>query len=145
MELDNLLIECRQEGEQLRGLILTEGRAAAGGRRELFAPGSVVWPADGIALLDGHGGDRLAQVYPARHGNEIRIATPVTDRIRQAVESGKAKMSIEFRSLQEQTTAGGVREVLRAVVHAAALVASPEYTQTSAEIRTKDRRRWLLL
>ena len=28
----------------LRGVMLTEGRAASGGRAEVFAPGSVSWP-----------------------------------------------------------------------------------------------------
>ena len=48
-------------------------------------------------------------------------------------------MSVEFRSVEERTTAGGVRELLRAVVDAAALVSSPEYDTTTAEVRKRAR------
>ena len=40
----------------LRGVMLQEGRAASGGRKELFAPGSVSWPHDGVAILTEHHG-----------------------------------------------------------------------------------------
>ena len=44
------------------------------------------------------------------------------------MKAGKRFMSVEFQAVEERTTAGGVRELLRAVVDAAALVvASPEY------------------
>ena len=46
-------------------------------------------------------------------------------------------MSVEFHALEERTTAGGVREVLRAFVPDAALVAQPEYDTTVAEIRRR--------
>ncbi len=108
----------------LRGVILTEGRAASGGRAELFAPGSVVWPSDGIGILTEH-----------RATGEIRVEARATDAIRRAVDvAGRRYMSVEFHAQEERTTAGGVREVLRAMVDAAALVCSPEYDVTSAEI-----------
>ena len=45
-------LELRQEGRELVGVILQEGRAATGGLAEVFAPnGSVEWPADGIDIL----------------------------------------------------------------------------------------------
>lgn len=67
-----------------------------------------------------------------------------TEGIRQAVEAGRKFMSVESRSLSERTTRGGVREVLRALVDAIALTASPEYDTTAAEVRSKQRRRvWL--
>ena len=46
-------------------------------------------------------------------------------------------MSVEFHALEERTTAGGVREVLRALVPSAALVADPEYDTTEAEVRRR--------
>ena len=53
-------------------------------------------------------------------------------------------MSVEFRALEERTTKAGVREILSAYVAAAALVASPEYDSTTAEVRERKRRRlWL--
>ena len=54
-------VELREadDGPMLRGVVLQEGRAAAqGGRAEVFAPLSVVWPSDGIALRGEHRGAR---------------------------------------------------------------------------------------
>ena len=54
---------------------------------------------------------------------------------------------MEFKSIEERTTRGGVRELLRAVVDAAALVSSPEDdVDATAEVRKKAaprRRLWL--
>jgi len=138
-------VELREEGEALHGVIIQEGRAATGGRAEVFAPNSVEWPSGGIAILDGHGGTELGRAMPSRgETGEIRISTPATDAIRAAIRAGRRFMSVEFRALAERTTRGGVREVLRAMVDAAALVANPEYDTTAAEVRDAPRRRiWL--
>ena len=128
-------VRASEDGPMLRGVILTEGRAASGGRAELFAPGSVVWPSDGIGILTEH-----------RATGEIRVEARATDAIRRAVDvAGRRYMSVEFHAQEERTTAGGVREVLRAMVDAAALVCSPEYDVTSAEIRrSRGPRLWWL-
>ena len=34
----------------LRGVMLQEGRAASGGRAEVFTPGSVEWPSEGVVV-----------------------------------------------------------------------------------------------
>lgn len=131
----------------LRGIMLTEGRAASGGRAEVFTPGSVTWPQDGVAILTEHRGkvEARGQVVRERDGR-LTLTARATEGIRKAVGAGKRFMSVEFRSIEERTTAGGVRELLRAVVDAAALVASPEYDSTLAEVRKKSsprRRFWL--
>ena len=141
-------VECRSapDGPMLRGVILQEGRAATGGRAELFAPGAAVWPSDGIAILAEHRGAELARAVPTREPNgEIRIETLATPAIFAAVEQGgKRHMSIEFRSVREVRTAGGIREIQRAHVDAAALTDRPEYGQARAEVRQrKGRRLWL--
>ena len=46
-------------------------------------------------------------------------------------------MSVEFHALEEQTTAGGIREIRRAFVPDVALVDDPEYGQTAAELRQR--------
>ncbi len=131
-----MLAELRQSGEAFHGVILTEGRAASGGRAEIFTPGSLVWPESGIAITSGHGGERLANAVPSRGaGGEIRIEARATEALRAAVGAGRKFMSIEFRSLSERTTKAGVREIFRAFVDVAALVASPEYDTTKAEVR----------
>lgn len=124
----------------LRGVMLTEGRAASGGRAEVFAPGSVTWPHDGVAIRTRHGGgvETRAQVLRGRDGT-LSVTARATDAIRAAVKAGKRFMSVEFRALEERTTRGGVREVLRAFVDAAALVSAPEYDTTGAEVRARGR------
>ena len=126
------------DGPMLHGVILTEGRAARGGRAELFAPGAVVWPSDGIAIRLEHRGAEAARAVPTREGTEVRISTPATPDIFRAVRDGRRWMSVEFTSLRETRTAGGVREIESALVDGAALVETPEYQQTRAEVREVD-------
>ena len=129
----------------LRGTMLQEGRAASGGRAELFAPGSVSWPSEGVGILTQHRGtvETRGQVVRQRDG-KLTLTARATDAIKQAVASGRRWMSVEFVSVEERTTQAGVREILRALVPAAALVSSPEYDTTTAEIRGKRRMRvWL--
>lgn len=136
-------VECRgsAQGPMLRATIVTEGRAASGGLSELFAPGSLLWPPEGISIRAVHLGPELAKAVPMREtSGEIRIETRATPDIYAALNAGKKFASVEFRSIDERTTAGGVRELLQAVVIGAALVDSPEYDTTRAEIRTRRRR-----
>ena len=99
---------------RLHATILQEGRAAAGGRNELFAPGSVLWPEAGIAIRTEHHGRAEANAMPTRQpGGEIRIAAKATPAIVAAVAAGRKAMSVEFTALRETRTAGGVREITR--------------------------------
>ena len=134
-----------EAGPELHGVMLTEGRAASGGRREVFVPGSVSWPAGGVEVLPRHYAEAEARVFPVRHRDgRLTVRTRATEAIREAVESGRRFMSVEFVALEERTTAGGVREILSALVPRAALVRTPEYDTTAAEIRGRERRRvWL--
>ena len=125
---------------RLHGVILQEGRAAAGGRNELFAPGSVLWPETGVAIRTEHRGRAEAHALPARQPDgSIAIAAKATPAIVAAVKAGRKSMSIEFVSLRETRTAAGVREIERAFVDGAALVNpdDAEYHQTHAEVRTR--------
>ena len=138
-------VELREatDGPMLRGIMLPEGRAAQGGRAEVFAPQSVVWPSEGVKILAEHRGSELARTIPARgEDGSLRIETPATPEIREAYKTRKY-FSVEFHSLREIKTAGGVREIQLAFVEAAALVTAPEYQQSVAEIRSKRRRIWL--
>ena len=134
-------VELRDAGRTLYGTLITEGRAASGGRAEVFTPGSVEWPSVGVGILTAHRAAPEVRATPERQSDgRITIAARATDAIRQAVASGKRFMSVEFHALAERTTAGGVREVLRALVPDVALVESPEYDSTGAEIRRRGRR-----
>ena len=121
----------------LHGVIIQEGRAATGGRREVFAPGAVEWPTAGVGIMLKHRGaiETRGQVIRGRDGR-LTLTARATDEIRQAVADGKRYMSVEFTALNERTTKGGVREILRAFVDAAALTNRPEYDSTAAEIRS---------
>ena len=139
-------VEIREsaDGQRLRGTLLQEGRAASV-RAEVFAPGALVWGADGVAILTEHRGREVARAVPVRGSDgSITISALATPEIRAAFAAGKRYLSAEFQALAETRTAGGIRELQRAYVGAAALVRSPEYVQARAELRAKARRRpWL--
>ena len=141
-----LTVELREEGNELHGVLVQEGRAASGGRSELFAPGSISWPADGVGILTEHRGAPETRAFPHRDAlGRINVRAQATAAIKDAIAAGKKFMSVEFRALEERTTKAGVREILSAYVAAAALVASPEYDVTAAEVRERGTRRriWL--
>ena len=138
-------VELREadEGPVLRGTVLQEGRAAQGGRAELFSPFSVVWPHYGLKLLSEHRGAELARAVPTRDADgSLRIETPATPAILAAFATRKF-FSVEFHAISEVRTKAGVREITRALVDAAAMVSSPEYSQATAEVRSTQRRVWL--
>ena len=140
-------IEIRQaEGREpeLHGTMLTEGRAARE-RLEIFAPGSVQWPSEGVEIAPSHALPSEAKAHPVRHSDgRLTLRTRATDALRQAVENGARFMSVEFHSLREKRTKGDIREILSALVVRAALVSNPEYDTTAAEVRSKQGRRvWL--
>ena len=130
----------------LHGTLIQEGRAASGGRRELFTPGSVEWPSAGVAIMTEHRGAVETRAQPIRQRDgRLTITARATDAIREAVKAGKRYMSVEFKAVEERVTQGGVREVLKALVSGAALVADPEYDVTVAELRKRSPRRRLWL
>lgn len=129
-------IELRESG-RLHGLILTEGRASSD-RRELFVPGALEWPSTGVRIRPAHMVDEgSVTAYPVRQGPEIRVSVHPTVELREAVESGKRFMSVEFRAIEESTTDSGIREISRALLIGAAVVERPSYQQTAAEIRSE--------
>ena len=141
------LREAQSGPGRLSGVVLPFGRVA-GDRREVFAPGSVSYPHNGIRLLLEHRGRQFARVTPEMVGNEMRISLdlPDTTEGREAarmVQSGeRAALSIEFHALQ-QAIVSGVREIRSAIVDAAALVPSGAYDQARVELRGRRRRVWL--
>lgn len=138
-------VELRNRGRTLFATILQEGRAASGGLREVFAPGSVQWSSSGIPIRTEHGGEEVARALPDRRSDgRIEVRARATRAIREAVASGKTRASVEFRALEDRVTRGGVREILEALLTGAALTAAPEYDSTSAEVRTRRRRRFVL-
>ena len=132
-------VEIRESdgGPHLYGTLIQEGRAARR-RREVFAPGSVEWPADGVGILTRHHGNPEVRAMPTREADgRITIKARVTDAIRAAVAAGRRFMSVEFHAMREGRTEGGIREITRALVPDVALVMEPEYAQTAAEVRQR--------
>ena len=138
-------VEIRETDGMIVGTMVTEGRAASGGRRELFTPGSVSWPATGVGILPAHFADPEVRAFPSRGSDgAITLRAKATKLLREAVAAGRRWMSVEFVALEERTTKGGVREILSAIVPAVALTNDPEYDSTAAELRSRKRRRvWL--
>ena len=130
----------------LHATILQEGRASSDpGIQEVFTPGSVQWPSEGIAIMTEHRGrvETRAQPVRARDGR-ITIRARATDAIKAAVAAGATRASIEFHALESRRTGSGIREVIQALVTGAALTSQPAYDSTRAEIRSKRRMRvWL--
>lgn len=144
-------IELREADDspgRIVGTILETGRVAVD-QREVFIPGSVQWPSNGIRLLAEHRGRQVMRVEPVVDGSEIRIDARLPDNaigreVATEIRSGRKRgMSIEFVSTREAQVSG-VREVRSALVDAAAVVASPAYQQARVEVRNRGRRRlWL--
>ena len=133
-------VELREaDGERrLHATIVQEGRAARGGRAELFAPNSIQWPSNGIAIKTVHLGQTETRAMPTRRPDgRIQVAVKATPGLLAAYEGGKRSMSIEFRSIQDDVTTAGVREIQGALLEGAALVASPEYGGTRVELRSR--------
>ena len=127
----------------LHGVLIQEGRAASV-RPEVFAPGSLVWSATGIAIRSKHLGAEDSRAIPTRESNgEIRIAAPASAALVAAFNEGRRFLSIEFHSLQETRSKAGVREITQAFLPGAAMVSDPEYKMATAEIRSAQRRVWL--
>ena len=150
-----LEIRCRVEVEQrgdgagrIRGVILPLGRVA-GDRREVFTPGSVSWPSNGVRLLAEHRGRQIMRFQPIeRRGNlEIDEQLPDTDLAREVaaeIRSGKrAGLSVEFHALKDAVVQG-VREIRAALVDGAAVVQSGAYDQARAEVRSRRHHRRVL-
>ena len=145
METLHCPVEVRESasGPMLHGVLIQEGRAASA-RAEVFAPGSLVWASEGVAIRAQHLGVEDARAVPTREANgEIRIAAPASAAIVAAFNEGRKFLSIEFHALQETRSKSGIREIQSAFLPGVALVADPEYKQATAEVRTRQRRIWL--
>ncbi len=125
-----------EDGPHLYGSMIWEGRPARR-RREIFAPGSVGWPAQGVGIVTEHWSTSPeVRALPERQSDgRITIRAPANDEIQAAVAAGKKFMSVEFFPIRERRTAGGIREITKAFVDMAALVPSAEYPDTGVEVR----------
>ena len=143
--------ETRQGPGRLVGRIVRYGERALD-RSELFEPGALSWPDDGVVLNRQHArGQPIMRVLPVRVGDELRIDQPLPDTLagRDAATEIRAGLmrglSVSFQAAR-QSFAGGVRRIQSAAMTAVGLVDSPSY-DAPVEVRqrregARRRRRW---
>ena len=132
-------VEVREasDGPMLRGVVLQEGRAAHGGRAEVFHAAlcrvAVGRDRDPDRASRRGGWARRADTGRRWIASHETRATPAI----LAAYKTRRYFSVEFHALAEVRTAGGVREIQRALLDAAALVPNPEYPGVRAEVRSR--------
>lgn len=129
-------------GRRLVGTAIQEGRAA-GDRGEVFAPGSITWPAEGMGVALKHKGAPETRATTTRtDAGEITIEARATDKMVEAYESGRRALSIEFHALAESRKGGNVREITSAFVPLVAMVPAGAYDEAQSELRERRRDHW---
>ena len=125
---------------RLFGTLLTYGERAAD-RAELFAEGSLSWPADGVVLRRQHVREApIARVIPEQRGAALVIDTPLPDTAagRDAAAEIRAGLfgglSVEFNAHRERRV-GGVRRIEAGALVGAGLVDTPSYAGSRVEVR----------
>ena len=124
--------DTRQGPGRLVGTVLTYGQRAKD-RPELFEPGALTWPADGVVLNRQHArGAPIMRVIPEVRGEAIVIDQALPDttagrdaaaEVRQGLMTG---LSVSFQAARQEHRAG-VRRILAAAMTAIGLVDSPSY------------------
>ena len=135
---------------RLVGTLLTYGERASD-RAEVFAPGSLTWPEDGIVIRRQHQRHApILRAVPEVRGHEVvvDVALPDTMAGRDAateIRSGLlAGLSVEFKAIK-QSFGGGVRRIAAAALTGAGLVDDPSYAGSRVEVRGRAGRRRLWL
>ena len=131
--------DTRQGPGRLVGTVLTYGQRAKD-RPELFEPGALTWPADGVVLNRQHArGAPIMRVIPEVRGEAIVIDQALPDttagrdaaaEVRQGLMTG---LSVSFQAARQEHRAG-VRRIHAATMTAVGLVDSPSY-EAPVEVR----------
>ena len=86
----------------LHGVADPRGESGQRKRPEIFAPFSLVWASEGVAVRAEHRGVEVTRAIPTRASNgEISIATPAPPALVAAYNEGRKFLSIEFHAVQE--------------------------------------------
>ena len=147
-------VELRDGGADSPGrLVGTLMRYGSPGQHggEVFAPGALRWPDNGIRIDLEHASSPargsvqppILRAVPVVDGDEVRIDAPLpnTTAARDLAELMRAEppvytgLSVEFHSLREHRQRGQ-RIVDDARLDGAALTDDPSYPSTSVEVRT---------
>ena len=135
-----------QSPGRITGTLLTYGERASD-RAEMFEPGALRWPDNGIVLRRQHQrATPIMRVLPEVRGNQIVVDAPLPDTTagRDAaaeIRAGLFKgLSVEFKATA-QRFAGGVRHITGALLNGAGLVDTPSYAGSAVEVRARTARR----
>ena len=148
-------IELRDDADgmspgRLVGTLVTYGAETRG---EVFEPGSLTWPADGIVINRSHNGRApILRVVPEVRGRDVVIEAPIPDTsagrdaAREVRDGLMVGMSVEFKAIR-QVYRAGVRRITQAALLGAGLVPDP-FHRTAVEVRDtlgtiEGRRLWL--
>ena len=135
---------------KLVGILMPYGQRAAD-RPEMFEPGALHWPADGVLLRSMHKRqDPVARFIPEATDTEVRVSIDLPDTTagRDAAANVRAGvlrgLSVEFNAERERQV-DGVRVIQRAALMGAGLVDSGAYAGATVEARSEAKRRrvWL--
>ena len=145
---------------RLVGILMRYGDVGEKGR-EVFAPGALAWPSNGIRIDEQHASSPargstqppIMRAVPVVEGDEVRIdcALPDTQRGRDLATLMRMDppvytgLSVEFRATKEHR-AGGRRVIDSALLAGAGLTDNPSYRGTPVEVREEQPRRrrlWL--
>ena len=133
-------VEDRSAPGRLRGVLMNYGTRHRS-LPEIFEPGSLKWPEDGIVLRRQH--DRkspIMRVVPEIRGDTVVIDAPLPDtqagrdtaaEIRSGLFRG---LSVEFDAIG-QMWSGGLRRIRNAMLTGAGLVDRPAYPTAAVEVR----------
>ena len=152
MKTEHRTIEVRIETDEerrgpgvLRGVLLTYDEVASD-RAELFEPGSLSWPSNGIVLNEQHNRQApITRVIPEVRGDKVVVDTalPDTQRARDLKTLIDNKtltgMSVEFFAVNEEHR-NGVRRIQKAELVRGAVVDSASYKGSTVEVRDRGRR-----
>ena len=135
---------------RLTGTLMRYGSPGQHGR-EVFAPGALRWPDNGIRIDLEHASSPargsvqppILRAVPTVDGGEVRIDAPLpnTTAARDLAELMRADppvysgLSVEFHSVREHR-AGGQRVITEARLDGGALTDDPAYPDTGVEVRT---------
>ena len=148
-------VEIREDADRtgpgrLVGTLLKYGERATD-RPEVFEPGALRWPDNGIPVTRQHvRSEAVVRAVPEVRGDAVVIDVPLPDtqrardvatEIRSGLLTG---LSVEFSAVRARVV-GGVRRISEAVLGGAGVVDSPAYAGSGVEVRHaagRRRRRW---